>query len=84
MYLRNVAKLFEWAREEVALMDDSNCVLNSIIVSISAKDRECGSNKAGDEVLDIESIISVWLAWGGETLSEQPPLPLVGWPQRFQ
>lgn len=40
-------------------MDDSNWVLNSIVVSISAKDRECGSNKAGDEVLDIESIISV-------------------------
>lgn len=46
-------------REEVALMDDSNWVQNSIVVLISVKDRERGSNKAGDEVLDIESIISV-------------------------
>lgn len=84
MYLRNVVKLLEWAREEVALMDDSNWVINSIVVSISAKDQERDSNKIGDEVLDIESIISVWLAWGGETLPEQPPLPLVGWPQRLQ
>lgn len=40
-------------------MDDSNWVINSIVVSISAKDRERDSNKIGDEVLDIESIISV-------------------------
>lgn len=40
-------------------MDDSNWVINSIVVSISAKDQERDSNKIGDEVLDIESIISV-------------------------